>query len=104
MSTVIVFLMTLGQLIAVVVGYTVPIPTLFDALVNYGSPLYFIFNLISSNSVIAEEHIWFPLLAAFHVFKYMFLCRSQFIEERHSLHYMAVIFEIMYLVVCAYYL
>jgi hypothetical protein len=100
MSTLLVFLMTLGQLVAVGVGRFVPIPELYDAFVHYGSPTYFIMNLLGNDSVMFEDYPFFPMLAAFHVIKYVCLCRSQFVEARFSLHYLAVIFEIIYLVIC----
>lgn len=100
MSTIIVFLMTLGQLAAVLVGYFKPFPALFDAAVIYGSPPYFIINSLGSSSVAFEQHPLFPALAAFHVIKYLAMARSQFVMERHSLHYLAVIFEILYLAIC----
>jgi hypothetical protein len=104
MSTIIVFLLTLGELIAVAVGYFVPIPALFDALVVYGSPPYFIMNSLGRDSVAFEQHILFPLIAFFHFVKYLCLCRSQFCDSRYSLHYLAVIFETIYLVICAFHL
>ena len=96
--------MTAAQLGAVLAGYFVPLPKLFDLTVIYGSPLFFIMNLLGSNSVAFDQNPLFPLIALFHVVKYLLLCRSQFIEERYSLHYLAVIFEVLYLVICARYI
>lgn len=104
MSTILVFFMTLAQLVAVALGYLVPMPRLFDAAVVYGSPLYFIMNLISTNSVAFEAHLLLPMIALFHVIKYLLLCRSQFTEQHHTTHCLAVMFEITYLVICAGYL
>lgn len=101
MSTIFLFLMVLSQMVAVMVGYYKPLPALFDAAVVYGSPLFFIKNLLGSESVVLESNILFPLIAAFHVVKYLLLCRSQFSERYYSLHYFSVILEITYLVVAA---
>lgn len=99
MSTVIVFLLTLGQLVAIAIGYYMPLPELFDALAVYGSPPYFIMHLLSPESVAFDHHPLFPLIALFHIVKYLFLCRSQFVEDWHSLHYLAIILEGAYLVI-----
>jgi hypothetical protein len=80
------------------------VPKLFDLLVVYGSPPFLIMNALSAQSVAFETHPLFPLLALLHVIKYFCLCRSQFIVERHTLHYLAVIFEVIYLAIAAYYL
>ena len=104
MSTILVFVMTFGQLLAVLVGILKPSPLLFNAFVAYGSPPYFIINSLGANSVAFEANPILPLFVAFHAIKYLALARSQFIMERHSLHYLAVIFEITYLIICFYYL
>ena len=104
MSTILVFLITTLQLIAVAVGYVVPIAPLFDAFAVYGSPMFFIINLLGHSSVAFESNIIFPLIAMFHVIKYLCLARSQFGYERRSLHILSVIFEVIYLVICAMHL
>ena len=104
MSTILVFLLTLIQFSAVVVSIIVPIKPLFDTLVVYGSPMFFIMNSLGKETVAFEPNIIFPLLAVFHVIKYVALARSQFGEDRRSLHIVSVIMEIMYLAVCAYHL
>lgn len=100
MSTILVFIMTLAQLLAVILAHLAPIAVLWDALVIYGSPMFFIMNSLGEESVAFEANMLFPLLAAFHIFKYLCLARSQFGEERRSLHFLAVIFEAIYLVIC----
>lgn len=104
MSTLLAFLMTLVQLLAVVVAYIKPYPELFDAVIFYGSPPAIIINIIGASSVYFESNIYFPLIALFHVIKYIALSRSQFVTEKPTLHYVAVIFEILYLGTAAYYL
>lgn len=102
MSTLLIFFITIAQIVAVAVSYLMPIPALFDALVVYGSPPYFIMNLLSENSVALDSYPLFPVIALYHVIKYILLCRSQFGEQQHSLHYVAVILECSYLVICGF--
>ncbi len=100
MSTVIVFLMTFSELLAAAIGYLKPYPELFDAVVGYGSPPYFIIHSLGNSSVGFEQNHLLPLIAAFHVIKYLALARSQFGVEWASLRYLAVAFEVVYLAVC----
>ena len=104
MSAILAFIFTLAQAGAAIVGYFKPIPLLFDAAVVYGSPLALLMSAIGQNSVAHETELMFPLIALFHVVKYITLMRSRFVEEYHSFHYMALILEISYLLFCAYYL
>lgn len=93
--------MTLGQLAAVFWAYNAPDPKLIEILVTHGSPVRMIRGIFGDN-VDFTQHVFFPMMMLFHLFKYLFLARSQFIEERHSLHYLAVIFEVIYLGICIY--
>lgn len=99
MSTILVFIMTLAEMAAIVIGYFLPMPALFDAVVTYGSPPYFIINSLGGSTVAFAHNPTLPLLAGFHVVKYLAMARSQFVMERHSLHYLSIIFEIIYLAV-----
>lgn len=104
MVTIIVFILTLAELLAVALGYLVPFPILFEALVTYGSPVFFILNLLRENPVALGQYLLFPLTSLFHVVKYICLCISQADEDRHYLHFLAVIFELVYLAICIYHL
>ncbi len=103
MSTIIVFTMSLLQLVAVAAGYFAPLPILFDAVLIYGSPIYIVFNLLGGESIATNAGSFFPLIVLFHIVKYSFLCHSQFNTERHGLHYAAATLEVVYLALGAYY-
>lgn len=96
--------MTLAELAVALIGIFKPSPDLFNLAIAYGSPPYFILNSLGENRVDFGGNPLLPLLAGFHAVKYLTLARSQFVSERHSLHYLAVIFEIVYLAICFYHL
>ena len=103
MSTIIAFLLTLTQLAIAGYGYFGHSEIIFQAMVVYGSPLYFIMHLVGGSSVVFEPNIVYPLMAVGHVVKYLALFRSQAMQERLALHYSAVAMEIFYLALSAYY-
>ncbi|MDX2074283.1 MAG: hypothetical protein SFX19_07980 [Alphaproteobacteria bacterium] len=103
MSTIIVFLLTWGQLAVLLSAWYMRLPEVYQALTGYGSPPYFVLNSLGSNSVDFSNPIMAAMLT-FHIVKYVFLCRSQFITDRYSLHYMSIVGEVIYLVICWQYL
>jgi len=97
MSTILIFIITSGELIALALGAYLPVPELSKFLLTYGSPPYLILGLLNQFDGILQEHPLIPLIVFGHAIKYIILARANFLEDRRSLFYLAVIFEITYL-------
>jgi len=100
MSTILIFIITLGELIALALGAFVPMPALSEAMLTYCSPPYLILGLLNQFDGILQEHPLIPMIVFCHTIKYAILGRATTIEDRRSLFYLAVIFEIIYLFIC----
>lgn len=104
MSTILAFLFTFSQTLAVVIGYVKPYPDVFDAFVTYGSPPAMVMGILNHDATTEKMGILFPLLILFHVIKYISLSRSQFVTDRPTLHYTSVLLELGYLASAVWFL
>ncbi len=82
MYAILAFLITLGELAAVIGSYALHSHNiLYNALV-YGSPFYLLMNLLSSESALWDKNPLYLGLAVFHIIKYVIIFRAQFEGER----------------------
>lgn len=103
MYPVIAFLLVLGEILTVIVSFAIPSQAVFYTALVYGSPFYLVMNLFRSESVLFDSPIYIAI-GLFHVFKYLFMALAQIRNERGGLFYLAVVLEILYLCLSAYYI
>lgn len=101
--SIIAFLITFGEVVAVVGSYLLHSHNiLYNALV-YGSPFYLLMNLLGSESALWDKNPLYLILLAFHIFKYFIIFRAQFVDDRNLWRILAIVFEAAYLCLSAYY-
>jgi hypothetical protein len=103
MYSVILFFMTLAQLSAIAMAFAMGSQMLFSSVAIYGSPFYIIIHLLGNDSAFLETNHIYIGFALFHVIKYFCFFRSQMVEDGNILRSLAIIMEMLYLGICAYY-
>ena len=104
MYSAIAFILTATEVGAVCAAFSLQLKVLFLDLVVYGSPIYMIQNAIGAGSILHEKNLLFIGFLGFHLIKYAMIIQAQRLEERNIMRALALMFEALYIVICAYYL
>lgn len=102
MYSLIAFFLTSGQLAVIATSYFLHSKNVLYELLIYGSPFYLLMNMLGADSAFAQKSILYVTLIAYHIFKYVMIVQAQIVDGRTTLRMLAVVFEVLYLVLSAY--
>ena len=103
MSSIIILVMTLIEVIAALAGYVLHSNIVFQNVVIYGSPFYLAMNLLANSTLILKNPLYIGFIL-FHLIKYYFFFRAQIVDDDNKPRILAIVLEIAYLAVSGYYL
>lgn len=104
MYSILALVVTFLQLSVVVAAIGMNRHDLIANFMVYGSPIHLVAHIYDLNPFQAGKQTLYFLVFSFHSFKYFFLARAFLAESENNSRSAALIFEIMYLFVCGYYL
>lgn len=104
MYSTLVFLMTTLEMSAAIAGYLMQSQLIFYNVLIYGSPSYMLQNAFTSGSVLHQKNPIYWLFLFYHLLKYFFFFRANWLEEPNILRRLALLFEVIYIALSTYYL
>lgn len=104
MSAVIALLLTLLELSLTGYAYVTRTQGLFSDMVINGSPFYLVMNLFNPGSPFIDGKPVYMVFFIAHVIKYLCIFRAKIVDEMPRMTVIAILFEIIYLSISAYYL
>ena len=104
MSPVFALILTALEVSLTAFAYLTRTQGMFADVVIYGSPFYLVMNAFKPGSPFTDGPKIYLVYAAFHVVKYITLFRARLSDELRAASRTAIVLEIAYLAISAYYL
>lgn len=104
MYSIIVLILTLGQVFLAAASFLTQSSSVFYNVVVYGSPFYLTQTLLRADSALLDANALYIGMLIYHIVKYGFFFLAQTTEGRNAPLVIAVILEAAYLLLSAYYL
>lgn len=104
MYSVLAFAITLLQLCVVISAVALNRQDLIANFIVYGSPIYLVTHVYELNPFVDGKQFLYFVVFSFHTFKYFFLSRAFFAEDKNIQREAALVMDILYLFACGYYM